>query len=648
MPPLRVLLAEDNEPLARMLQNFLASRNLEVLVAATGLEALRILGASPVDLLILDLRLPELSGVEVLQRLRKTPQGAHLPVIITTGVYKDERSAAAARRLGVKHYLCKPFTRDAFLGAIEATLAEISSSAVRPSRLLDVLAGIYAARKSGLLTFGNTSPITFIKGEPCSFVAQGRGDFPAFLAARGKIAAAEAKLFIDSGEERLFFTQAGLLAYDELVEESRLFLTKTIVDSLEVRGEARFSEGNCPQELPLVPLCVPPLIYEAVKSHAARFDAAAFLGEHSGRYPARTPLFYRYANLTTMRQEDIDLLGMINGRRSLAEVVAGAAKRDEAVAFIRFLVVLGMVGLPGDPTEEAVADFAQKSLFNRPLEEALAEEMVAVGFDDLVEELSDSVELAVGEAGMAAPLSEAEISFEQMVQRDHAFIKDKNYYELFAITPASFSFSTLKDAYFAKTRQYSPERFMELSGAMQETAQEILSVYANAYNTLSNVVAKERYDEMLNAHTVGLAGKQDDKLQARIQFQSGKVFLEMGEFDNAEKAMQDAFTLEPDNAQHCAFLAWVIYRNPANRNSRAAQEKARDLLNRSLRLEKTAESYAFRGWMLLDEGRDGLAEGEFQKALKLNAHETNARKGLRLIEEKRDTQNKGFFRKIFG
>jgi tetratricopeptide (TPR) repeat protein len=98
---------------------------------------------------------------------------------------------------------------------------------------------------------------------------------------------------------------------------------------------------------------------------------------------------------------------------------------------------------------------------------------------------------------------------------------------------------------------------------------------------------------------------------------------------------------------HCAYLAWAIYKNPANKNSRAAIDKARSLLSRSLQLDKTAEAFSFRGWMLLDEGRDGLAEGEFQKALKINANESYARKGMRVIEEKREAQNKGFLRKFF-
>jgi tetratricopeptide (TPR) repeat protein len=190
---------------------------------------------------------------------------------------------------------------------------------------------------------------------------------------------------------------------------------------------------------------------------------------------------------------------------------------------------------------------------------------------------------------------------------------------------------------------------MELSGPTQELAEEILSIYANAYNTLSNVVAKERYDELLNENkVVGLDGRQDDKLQAKIQFQSGSVFLEMGEYENAERAFQEAYTLEPDNPLHCAYLAWAIHKNPASRQSKSAQDRAISLLTKSLGLEKTAKAYTFRGLMLLEEGRDGLAEGEFLKALKQNPTEVEARKGLRQIAEKREAEKKGVFRRIFG
>ncbi len=645
----RLLLAEDNVSLSQMLQQFLAAQKFDVLVATTGVETLQALASQEVDLLLLDLRLPELSGIDVLQKLRKSPKWSSLPVIIMTGVYKGTLYAEAARKLGVAHYLEKPFTQQAFLQAIRSALAK-SPPPAEPPALRELVADIYNHRRSGLLSSPEGPPVSFVRGEPISFHSRGREDFPSFLVSRGKISTTEMKLFVESCEERLFFTQAGFLSYDDLVEESRLFLSKCLTDLLAHNGPGEFSEGATEMEVPFAsPLSIPELIYEASRHNVSDADTSRFTAKWGEHYPARTTRFYRHANLMTMQNEDIEVLSRIDGTHSVNDLLATTTPRNEAAAFLRFFLTLDMIALHNTPAEEASPDFPQKTLFNRPIEEIIEFDDPTISFDDVVEEVSGTVELAVGTEGMGAPLSQNEIGFEQVVQRDHALVKDKNYYELFGLTQGTFSFAALKEAYFAKTRLYSPEKFMELSGTTQGMAQEILSIFANAYNTLSNVVTKERYDEMLNSDkTVGLDGKQDDKLQAQIQFQSGKVFLDMGEFENAEKALQDAYTLEPGNALHCAYLGWAIYKNPASKNSQAALEKAKTLVGKSLLIEKIAEGFAFRGWMLLDEGRDGLAEGEFQKALKINPKEINARKGLERMAEKRDAEKKGFFRKIFG
>lgn len=643
----RVLLAEDNESLSLVLMRFLVSQGFDVITARTGLEALQALSAEDVDLLVLDLKLPVLNGVELLHKLRKSPRWATLPVVIVTGAFKGSEYAEAARRLGVHHYLEKPFTQNAFSMAVRKALKEPAPQ--RRPGLFDLLVAIYNKRESGILAISGVPPISFINGEPFSFLSRNREEFPAFLVAQGRIGLSDLRQFVDSGEERIFLTQTGLLTYEDLVEESRLFLMKSLTDALAQNAPADFSAGHPESHAPLTPLSLPILLYEAVKSQALRFDNEAFLARFAHHYPTRTTLFFRRINLTTLRREDIGLLERVNGARPLQDIFETADSHRGGASFFHFLHTLGMIDFHDRPNKEAPPDFPLKNLFNRPLEELEKEDETSVGFDDLVEEISGNVELAMGEEGMAAPLSSDEIGFEQEVQRDFAFIKDKNYYEMFGLSPSNFSFNALKEAYFEKTRQYSADKFMEISGSTMTLAQEVLSHYANAYSTLTSVVAKERYDEMLNADmTIGLDGKQDDGLQSRIQFESGNAFLQMGEFDNAEKALQEAYTLEPDNPMHCAWLAWAIYRNPANKNSRAALDKAKMLLGKSLQSGRSAEAFAFRGSMLLDEGREGLAEGEFQKALKINPRDPVAGKGLKLIEEKREADKKGLFRKIFG
>jgi tetratricopeptide (TPR) repeat protein len=161
------------------------------------------------------------------------------------------------------------------------------------------------------------------------------------------------------------------------------------------------------------------------------------------------------------------------------------------------------------------------------------------------------------------------------------------------------------------------------------------------------VVKKERYDELLGADRIGLGQKGDDRFQAQVQAESGKVFIEMEEWENAEKALQEAVNFDPSNGDYLAHLAWAVCRNPKNAASRAMQEKARQMLNRAITMERTPPGFAFKGWLLLESGQDALAEAEFNKALKLDARQMMARRGLRALQEKKEQQKKGLFGRMF-
>jgi DNA-binding response OmpR family regulator/tetratricopeptide (TPR) repeat protein len=638
----RILLAEDHQPLAVMLAAFLESLGHQVVSAGDGVAALAAIQGGAIDLAILDLKLPGMSGVEVLQRVRRSASSGELPVIIMTGVYRGASYAAAAQKLGVKAYLEKPFSKEAFLQAVRA-----STEALPPRReLIDLLIELHGTRASGTLELSPATRICFLQGDPVSFSSD---DFAPFLLSGGHLDPADLLHYFPHGSDRLRLCEAGLLSLDELLEQSRRFLTVALIEAVNTQSQvASFCPENREIFLPLCPVSLPRLAHQAARSRAPGFSATGFLARCGKLYPARTAQYFRKANLLSMAREEIELLEHLVPGRSVAETVATASEPNAAASFLDFLLHMVMLTLHTTPDPAQAADFPQKRLFNRPIEDVADADFGTMSFEDLVEEVSDSIELMVGEEGMAAPLSSSEIDFEQEVQRDYAAIQGKNYYEIFSLTQGGFSFAALKESYFSKTRQYSAEKFMELSGDTLSRAQDVLSHYANAYNTLSNVVAKERYDEMLNANSIGVGGRQDDELQARIQFQSGKVFIEMDDFQSAERALQDAYTLDPQDARTCAFLAWSIYKNPANAGSRASQDKCRMLLSKSLQMGRCAEAFSFRGWMLLDEGRDGLAEGEFIKALKFNPRERLSQAGLRLINERREAEKKGLFRRIFG
>ena len=103
---LTILIIDDEPNLPHQLSRYLSKHGYEVSTAADGEAGLREIQKNTIDLLLLDVRLPKMSGLEVLEALRKTDQ--ELPVIMLTA-YGDVETAVAAMKLGASDYLIKGF-----------------------------------------------------------------------------------------------------------------------------------------------------------------------------------------------------------------------------------------------------------------------------------------------------------------------------------------------------------------------------------------------------------------------------------------------------------------------------------------------------------------------------------------------------------
>ncbi|MEM8998231.1 MAG: response regulator, partial [Acidobacteriota bacterium] len=83
--PATVLVADDSLSVRRVLERRLRRAGVEVLTARDGAEALDLLLDAPVDALITDLEMPQLSGASLIRRLRRRPRWRHLPILVITG-----------------------------------------------------------------------------------------------------------------------------------------------------------------------------------------------------------------------------------------------------------------------------------------------------------------------------------------------------------------------------------------------------------------------------------------------------------------------------------------------------------------------------------------------------------------------------------
>ena len=130
----RILLVDDEVSIQRSLAPLLRSRGYEVEVASSGAEALREVAARPPDLMVLDLGLPDLEGIEVCRRVR---DASKLPIIVLTARGADADKVSALD-LGADDYVTKPFSPEELLARIRVALRRVFAEGEGESGRLQV------------------------------------------------------------------------------------------------------------------------------------------------------------------------------------------------------------------------------------------------------------------------------------------------------------------------------------------------------------------------------------------------------------------------------------------------------------------------------------------------------------------------------
>ena len=120
----RILAVDDDGLVRRSLEILLREAGYDPTVASGGQEALGFLTQRHFDLLITDIRMPEMDGLQVIQAVRdycREMKKDPIPEIVLTA-YNDESVKESALRLGVKEFLLKPFKIDEFLKVLERSI----------------------------------------------------------------------------------------------------------------------------------------------------------------------------------------------------------------------------------------------------------------------------------------------------------------------------------------------------------------------------------------------------------------------------------------------------------------------------------------------------------------------------------------------
>ena len=120
--PPRVLLVEDDRSVRRYLEVTLQRSGYTVITAADGLEAMKVALSSPIDVVVTDAIMPNLSGQELARFLRSNPKLSHLPIVLLTGQENKEAAASAEKLIDV--FLYKPVKAEELKSCLAGLLGQ--------------------------------------------------------------------------------------------------------------------------------------------------------------------------------------------------------------------------------------------------------------------------------------------------------------------------------------------------------------------------------------------------------------------------------------------------------------------------------------------------------------------------------------------
>jgi DNA-binding response OmpR family regulator len=168
----RVLVIDDDRFMQDMLKNYLEQHNLRVVLASQKQDVTRLFAVSEPNIVILDLRLGQEDGLDLLREIRSN---SDVPVIITTGHRRDEIDRVVGLELGADDYITKPFGLRELLARIRAVLRRRETGLVASQRESEQGRCRFGSwqldRRTRRLTDPNGDPVTLTKGEYALLIA---------------------------------------------------------------------------------------------------------------------------------------------------------------------------------------------------------------------------------------------------------------------------------------------------------------------------------------------------------------------------------------------------------------------------------------------------------------------------------------------
>ena len=174
MPKEKILVVDDEEDILELLRFNLSREGCQVSCASSGEEALRLVRTELPDLVVLDLMLPGIDGLEVTRRLKSDPNTKHLPIVMLTAK-GEEADIVTGLELGADDYVTKPFSPRILVARVRAVLRRKVKESPEETSVIRIHDLIIDPRRHEVLVNGEPVVLTFTEFGILNYMARRPG-----------------------------------------------------------------------------------------------------------------------------------------------------------------------------------------------------------------------------------------------------------------------------------------------------------------------------------------------------------------------------------------------------------------------------------------------------------------------------------------
>lgn len=170
----KILVVDDEEDILELLRYNLAREGYQVVCAASGEKALKKIKSVPLDLIVLDLMLPGIDGLEVTKKLKNDPENRNIPIIMLTAK-GEEADIVTGLELGADDYVTKPFSPRILIARIRAVIRRQAKEAVDYTSEIQINDLVIHPGMRNVLVKGERVELTFTEFQVLLFLARRPG-----------------------------------------------------------------------------------------------------------------------------------------------------------------------------------------------------------------------------------------------------------------------------------------------------------------------------------------------------------------------------------------------------------------------------------------------------------------------------------------